>query len=91
MASFLGIGLGIMLGRALHPRVSPFPALLAIVVGVILHEKLELQFKAGNEVFFGLAEGHAADANFIVLPLVFALVVVVLMAVSLPLGGLLRS
>jgi len=91
MASFLGIGLGIMVGRALHLTVSPFPVLLAMVVGVILHEKLEFQFKAGNEIFFGLAESHAADANFIVLPLVFVLVVLVLMAVALPLGGLLRS
>lgn len=91
MASFLGIGLGIMLGRALHPKVSPFPALLAVVVGVIFHEKLELQFKSGNEIFFGLAESHAADSNFIVLPIVFILVVLVLMALALPLGGLLRS
>ena len=91
MASFLGIGLGIMLGRALHTKASPFPALLAIVVGLILHEKLELQLKAGNEIFFGLAESHAADANVIVLPLVFVLVVLVLMALALPLGGLLRS
>jgi SAM-dependent methyltransferase len=91
MASFLGIGLGILVGRALHPTVSPFPVLLALVVGVILHEKLELQFKSGNDIFFGLAESHAADANFIVLPIVFVLVVVVLSAVALPLGGLLRS
>ena len=91
MASFLGIGLGIMLGRAFRPRISPFPALLAVVVAVILHEKLEVQFKAGNEIFFGLAESHAADTNFVVLPLVFALVVVVLMTLALPLGGLLRS
>ena len=91
MASFLGIGLGIMLGRALHPRASPFPALLAIVVGVVLHERIELQFRAGNEVFFGLAESHAADTNFVVLPIVFVVVVVVLMALALPLGGLLRS
>ena len=91
MASFLGIGLGIMLGRTLHPKASPFPAVLAVVVGVIFHEKLELQFKSGNDIFFGLAESHAADANVIVLPLVFVLVVVVLMALALPLGGLLRS
>jgi len=91
MASFLGIGLGIMLGRALHPKVSPFPAQLAVVVGVILVAKLELQFKAGNEIFFGLAESHAADTNFIVLPLVFVLVVLVLMALALPLGALLTS
>ena len=91
MASFLGIGLGILLGRAFRPRMSPFPALLAVVVAVILHEKLEVQFKAGNEIFFGLAESHAADTNFVVLPIVFALVVVVLMTLALPLGGLLRS
>ena len=91
MASFLGIGLGILVGRVLHPTVSPFPVLLAVVVGVILHEKLELQFKSGNDIFFGLAESHAADANFVVLPIVFVLVVLVLTAVALPLGGLLRS
>jgi hypothetical protein len=91
MASFLGIGLGILLGRTVQPKVSLFPGFLAVVVAVILHEKLELQFKTGNEIFFGLAESHAADANVIVLPIVFALVVVVLMALALPLGGLLRS
>ena len=91
MASFLGIGLGIMLGRALRPPVSPFAVLLALAVGVIFHEKLEFQFRTANEIFFGLAESHAADANFVVLPIVFVLVVLVLMAIALPLGGLLRS
>ena len=92
MASFLGIGLGILVGRRYPVRwPSPFPALLLIVVGLVLHEKLDVQFKASNEIFFGLAESHSADANFVVLPLVFVLVTALLAALALPLGGLLRS
>lgn len=92
MASFLGIGLGILLGRR-YPLsgLSPFPVLLLLVVGLVVHEKLDVQFKASNEIFFGLAESHSADANFIVLPLMFVLVAALLAALALPLGGLLRS
>ena len=92
MASFLGIGLGILLGRRYPARwASPFPALLLAVVTLVIHEKLDVQFKASNEIFFGLAESHSADTNFFVLPLVFVLVTALLAALSLPLGGLLRS
>lgn len=92
MASFLGIGLGILLGRRYAtPGLSPFPGLLLIVVGLVAQEKLDVQFKASNEIFFGLAESHSADANFIVLPLMFVVVMALLAALALPLGGLLRS
>lgn len=92
MASFLGIGLGILLGRRYPSRwPSPFPVLLLLVVGLVVHEKLDVQFKASNEIFFGLAESHSADTNVFVLPLVFVLVAGLLAALALPLGGLLRS
>jgi len=92
MASFLGIGVGILLGRRLADAAwSPFPALLLLVVGLILGAKLDVQIRASNEIFFGLAESHAADVNFLVLPLVFVLVVAVMAALALPLGSLLRS
>lgn len=92
MASFLGIGLGILVGRRYPARwPSPFPLLLLLVVSLVLHEKLDVQFKASNEIFFGLAESHSADTNFLVLPLVFVLVTALLAALALPLGGLLRS
>lgn len=92
MASFLGIGLGILLGRRWATVTwSPFPLLLLIVVGLILDAKLDVQVRASNEIFFGLSESHAADTNFLVLPLVFVLVAAVMAALALPLGSLLRS
>src|SRR2546426_4381345 len=92
MASFLGIGVGILLGRRFaHAAWSPFPGLLLLVVGLILGAKLDVQLRASNEIFFGLAESHAADVNFVVLPLVFVLVAAVMAALALPLGSLLRS
>ena len=92
MASFLGIGVGILLGRRLADLAwSPFPALLLLIVGLILGAKLDVQIRASNEIFFGLAESSAADTNFLVLPLVFVLVAAVMAALALPLGSLLRS
>src|SRR5436309_1426447 len=92
MASFLGIGIGILLGRRFSDIAwSPFPGLLLLVVGLILGVKLDVQLRATNEIFFGLAESHAADVNFVVLPLVFVLVAAVMGALALPLGPLLRS
>ena len=92
MASFLGIGLGILLGR--HRRlesIAIFPILLGGVVWLITSIQLNVQIRSTNEVFFGLAESHAADANFLVLPLVFALVTAIMASLALPLGPLLRS
>ena len=92
MGSFLGIGVGILLGRRFgNVAWSPFPGLLLLVVGLILGAKLDVQIRASNEIFFGLSESHAADANFVVLPLVFVLVAAVMAALALPLGSLLRS
>src|SRR5437879_13658464 len=84
MASFLGIGVGILLGRRFGDTVwSPFPGLLFAVVGLILGAKLDVQVHASNEIFFGLAESHAADINFLVLPVVFVLVAAVIGALAL--------
>ena len=92
MASFLGIGVGILLGRRFADGAwSPFPGLLLAVVGLILGAKLDVQLRATDEIFFGLSESHAADVNFVVLPLVFVLVAAVMGALALPLGSLLRS
>jgi hypothetical protein len=92
MGSFLGIGVGILLGRRFaNVAWSPFPGLLLLVVGLILGAKLDVQVRASNEIFFGLSESHAADTNFVVLPLVFVLVAAIMAALALPLGALLRS
>lgn len=92
MASFLGIGLGILLGR--HGRRSsilPFALLLFVTVRLVYGAQLNVQIRATDEIFFGLAESRSADVNFLVLPLVFVLVTALLAALALPLGPLLRS
>jgi len=92
MASFLGIGLGILLGRkGRRLPMSPFAVLLFAVVALIYRAQLNVQLQSQDELFFGLAESHEADVNFLVLPLVVGLVAAVMAALALPLGPLLRS
>jgi hypothetical protein len=92
IASFLGIGLGILLGRA-RPRlpVSPFALLLFGVVVLVLRAQLNIQVDPDNQIFFGLELNNSADTNFLVLPLVMALVIALMATLALPLGGLLRA
>ncbi len=92
MASFLGIGLGILLGRrGWTPRYPLFALLLLGIVILVDRATLNVQLNSRDELFFGLAESRSADVNFLALPLVVALVATVMMVVSLPLGPLLRS
>ncbi len=91
MASFLGIGAGILFGR--DPRrvpISPFGPLLFAVVLLVTHAQINVQLGSPDELFFG-SVGHAADANFLVLPLIVMLVTVLMAGLALPLGGLLTS
>jgi hypothetical protein len=92
MASFLGIGIGILLGRRRSlDTIALFPILLVVVVWLITSLELNVQVKSQDELFFGLAESRAADVNFLVLPIVFGLVTAVMAALAIPLGPLLRS
>jgi SAM-dependent methyltransferase len=92
MASFLGIGLGILLGRARdHLRFSPFALLLFGLVALVLGTQLNIQVQGGDQIFYGLEMNHSADTNFLVLPLLMVAVVALMATLALPLGGLLRS
>ena len=92
MASFLGIGLGILLGRhGGRLAASPFPVLLLATMTLVTSTQLNVQVRSTGEIFFGLAENQSADVNFLVLPLVVLLVVALMATLALPLGPLLRS
>jgi SAM-dependent methyltransferase len=92
MASFLGIGLGILLGRR-APRLllSPFPLLLLPTVLLVYGAQLNVKVEGAGEVFFGLEASHSADVNFVVLPMLVILVTALMAAIALPLGPLLKS
>src|SRR5262249_51903230 len=93
MASFLGIGIGILLGRRKSLNtVAIFPIFLVAVVWLMTSLELNVQVTNSiDEIFFGLAESRAADVNFLVLPIVFGLVTALMASLAIPLGPLLRS
>jgi SAM-dependent methyltransferase len=92
MASFLGIGLGILLGRRRRlSSVGAFPYILAAIVWLTTSFQLNVQIRSTDELFFGLAESNVADINFLALPITFALVAALMASLALPLGPLLRS
>ncbi len=92
MASFLGIGLGILWGR--DPKRSPVssfgPLLLALVI-VVTQFRVTIQLRDPGEVFFGLAESSAADINFFVLPALVIIATMIMAGLAIPLGRLLTS
>ena len=82
MASFLGIGIGILWGR--DPRripISPFGPLL--LAGVLLVTQVQ--------VTIYLSESTRADVDFLVLPLLVILATVIMAGLAVPLGPLLTS
>ncbi len=92
MASFLGIGLGILLGRrGLRLPLSPFPPLLLATVLLVYGAQLNVQARDPNEILFGLEASTSADVNFVVLPLLIVLVTALMAALAMPLGPLLRA
>jgi hypothetical protein len=98
IGSFLGIGIGILAGRRFTgtgARALPiglFIPLLFITVRFVTIVQLNVQVRAADEVFFGLAENRsAADINFVVLPLAVGLATLLMAVLALPLGPLLRA
>lgn len=92
IGAFLGMGVGILVGRRVRDLpLSPFGPLLFLVVWIVLTVRLDIQVRSPDELFFGLAESRRADANLLVLPLLVALVALLMAALALPLGDLLRA
>jgi SAM-dependent methyltransferase len=92
MSSFLGIGLGIVLGRrGVQLPASPFPILLLATTTLVTVAQLNIQFGGENEIFYGVDLSDSADVNYLVLPLIVVLVAAMLAVLALPLGPLLRS
>jgi SAM-dependent methyltransferase len=93
MASFLGIGIGILWGRNPHRIALPLfgPVLLGVTV-LVMTGRVSIQLQSPGEIFFGLSENaKAADVNFLVLPAIVALVALLMAGLAVPLGGLLKS
>src|SRR6266487_3280231 len=75
LASFLGMGLGMLAARRKRFWFPPFPLMLLILVITIGLNRLEFRITSTQVLYFGGAVVDKLEAeNFLVLPLVFGLV-----------------
>src|SRR6266513_3323623 len=89
LASFLGIGLGMLSARRERFWFPPFPVLLALLVVIIAKTKFELLISSTQVLYFGLADEQSAQAEkFLVLPLIFGMVTLCFIPLSRAFGKL---
>src|SRR5436309_15596633 len=75
LASFLGIGLGMLSARRERFWFPPFPLLLALLVVIIAKTKFQLLISSTQVLYFGMADQqNIPAANSLVLPSIFGMV-----------------
>jgi Spermine/spermidine synthase domain len=75
LASFLGIGLGMLSARRERFWFPPFPLLVALLVVIIAKTKFTLLINSTQVLYYGIADQQSARAeNFVVLPIIFGMV-----------------
>jgi hypothetical protein len=92
MASFLGIGAGILYGRDKRRLPLSLAGLVLLAMTVLVaNQTLEVKIPTDTEIFFGLQDSRGTDPGFLVLALIVILTSIIMATISLPLGGLLAS
>ncbi len=83
LASFLGMGLGILAARRAKFRFPPFPLLVLALVVVVALNRFELNISSTDVLYFGSGTtGVKRAESFVLLPLIFVFVA----AASIPLA-----
>ncbi|HEV8655915.1 MAG TPA: spermidine synthase [Candidatus Limnocylindria bacterium] len=93
LASFLGIGIGILLGRRLGAPTAIWFGPIAFTI-VLFVGLTQVNVRSANELgdlWFGTREGQQLDINFIVLPSLLILTTAAMALLAIPLGPLLRA
>ena len=92
MASFLGIGLGILSSRSSwRPRIDPAPLLLFGLIAVVLSGRLNVAPPTPDQIFIGATPRELVDVNVLVLGAVVVLTTLAMAALARPLGPLFRT
>ena len=93
LASFLGLGVGILASRRklpLGPRA--FPLLLLMGAILVAATKFELHIGSAGVLYYGAGEaGTAPPENALVLPAAFLLVSLIFVCIGRPLGRLMSE
>jgi hypothetical protein len=89
LASFLGIGLGMLAARRQRFWFPPFPLLLLLLVIVVALNRFQLLINSTQVLYYGAGEAQSARAeNFMVLPIIFGMVTVCFIPLARSFGQL---
>lgn len=89
LASFLGMGLGILAARRATFRFPPFPLMVLLLAVVVAVNRFELNISSTDVLYFGSGtHGFAQAESFILLPLIFSFVAAAFIPLARTLGGL---
>ena len=89
LASFLGMGLGILAARRPTFRFPSFPVLLLALAAVVALNRFELNISSTDVLYFGSGTtGFARAESFILLPLIFIFVAAAFIPLARALGSL---
>lgn len=92
IASFLGIGVGILLGRGgRNPRWPMANLLLFLLAAVVYLGQVNSTVTSDRALFLGPAEGTEIGINLLALAAYFILTAALMAVLALPLGPLLRA
>ena len=87
LASFLGIGLGMLAARRKRFWFPPFPLLVLLLVYVVASNKFELHIRSIQVLYYGASEAGNQE-SFIILPIVFGIVVLCFIPLARSFGQL---
>src|SRR2546421_432343 len=89
LASFLGMGLGILAARRATFRFPPFPLMVLLLAAVVAVNRFELNISSTDVLYFGSGtHGVARAESFILLPLIFTFVAAAFIPLARTLGSL---
>jgi SAM-dependent methyltransferase len=89
LASFLGMGLGILAARRPTFRFPPFPLMVLLLAAVVAVNRFELKISSTDVLYFGSGTHGVAQAeSFILLPLIFIFVAAAFVPLARTLGSL---
>nr|MBA3763403.1 hypothetical protein [Chthoniobacterales bacterium] len=92
LASFLGMGLGVLAAGRPSFRFPSFPSMLLALTAVVAVNRFELKIATTDVLYFGSGtHGWAQAESFILLPLIFTLVAATFLPLARSLGLLLTE
>ncbi len=92
LASFLGMGLGILSARRPKFWFPPFPLWFLALALVVWWNKFDLKITSTQVLYYGVGENEGARTeNYLVVPAIFALVTAAFIPLARPLGLLLKE